>query len=312
MGILRKILAMIGTVLLLSFLTFLAFQVIPGDAAQVQLGTNATPEALEALRAEMGLDDPVPIRYARWLANAVQGDFGTSSRYRTPVSELLSQMLPNTLALAALSLLLVLALSFPLGIVCARFEGGLFDRFFTWVNQTFMAIPSFFLGILISIFLGIVLRLFVPGRAVSWNDDAAECLRYLFFPALAIALPKAAMTVRFLRNALITEKHKDYVRTARSKGMSRTGVLLTQMLGNALIPVVTFLGVIAAEVLAGSIVVEQVFGVNGLGRLLVASIANRDYNVVQAIILYIGAAVVMVNLLVDLLYHRLDPRVRRT
>lgn len=311
MTILKKFLAMVGTVLLLSFLSFLAFQVIPGDAAQVQLGTNATPEALLELREELGLNDPVLVRYARWLKGALQGDFGVSTRYRMPVSELLSQMLPNTLALALLSLLLVLVLAFPLGLLCARFEGSLFDRFFTWVNQTVMAVPSFFLGILISIFLGIVLRLFVPGRAISWSENPAECLRYLFFPALAIALPKAAMSVRFLKSSLITEKNKDYVRTARGKGMSRTRVLLTQMLGNAMISVVTFLGVVAAEVLAGSIVVEQVFGVNGLGRLLVASIANRDYNVVQAIILYLGIAVVLVNLLVDVLYRRLDPRVRR-
>ncbi len=310
MRILKKLLTMLGTVLLLSFLSFLAFQVIPGDAAQVQLGTNATPEALEALREEMGLTDSVPVRFGRWLAAAAQGDFGNSTRYRMPVTELLARMMPNTLWLAVISLVLIMALALPLGLLCARWEGSLFDRAFTWMNQIFMAVPSFFLGMLISFFLGIGLKLFVPGRAVSWENDPIGCLRYLFFPALAIAIPKAAMTVRFLRNSLIGEKRTDYVRTARGKGMSENRILLTQMLPNALIPVVTFLGVIAAEVLAGSIVVEQVFGVSGLGRLLVVSISNRDYNVVQAIILYIGIAVVFVNLLVDLLYRKLDPRVR--
>lgn len=310
MKIVKKLLTMLGTVLLLSFLSFLAFQVIPGDAAQVQLGTNATPEALQALREELGLNDPVLVRFGRWLLAAVQGDLGNSTRYRVPVSELMGQMMPNTLWLAGLSLMLVIIIALPLGLICARWEGSLLDRTFLWVNQTFMAVPSFFLGMLISVFLGIGLKLFVPGRAVSWSQDPVGCLQYLFFPALAVAVPKAAMTIRFLRNSLISEKQKDYVRTARSKGMSENRVLFSQMLPNALIPAVTFLGIIAAEVLAGSIVVEQVFGVSGLGRLLVASISNRDYNVVQAIILYIGLAVVLVNLLVDLLYERLDPRVR--
>lgn len=311
MRILKKLLALLGTLLLLSFFVFLAFQIIPGDTAQAQLGTNATPEAVEALREEMGLNDPVLVRFGRFVSGAVQGDFGDSSRYRMPVNSLVGSMLPNTVVLAVMSLVLIIVLSFPLGILCARWEGSVVDRAFTNLNQVFMAVPAFFLGILLSLFLGIVLNLFVPGRFISFSENPLRCIRYLFFPALAIAIPKMAMTVRFLRNALVVEKGKDYVRTARSLGLSQSETMVHYMVRNAMISVTTFLGVIAAEVFAGSIIIEQVFGVNGIGRLLVASISNRDYNVVQAIVLYIGIAVVIVNLCVDLLYGKLDPRVRR-
>ncbi len=291
----RKGIMLVIAVLVLSFVTFLAFQVLAGDAATMKLGTNATPEAIEALREEMGLNDAVIVRYGRWLKGVLHGDFGESSRYRMPVSELLGQMLPNTLLLAVLSILLILLIAFPLGLLYARFPGSLLDHAGTVINQTFMAVPAFFLGLLISVVLGLGLRWFEPGDFVSYNQDFRACVAYLIFPALAIAIPKAAMTVRFLRSALLTERRKDYIRTARSKGLSENAVLLRHMLPNAIPGVRTFIGVIVSEIIAGSIVVEQVFGVSGLGRLLVQSISNRDYNVVQAIVLYIGIVVLLIN-----------------
>ena len=291
----RKGVAVLIAVLALSFVTFFAFQVLPGDPAEVRLGMNASPEAVEALREELGLNDPFLVRYGRWLGGVFTGNLGDSLSYKRPVAELLWQVLPNTLLLAGMSILMILLIAFPLGLLYARFPGSAVDRAGAMVNQTLMAVPAFFLGLLISVILGLWLKVFTPGAFVAYDEGLGACLSYLFFPALAIALPKAAMTVRFLRSALLTERSKDYVRTARSKGLTEGKVLMLHMLPNALPGVRTFIGVIVSEIIAGSIVVEQVFGVNGLGRLLVRSISNRDYNVVQAIVLYIGLVVLLVN-----------------
>ena len=300
----RKILSMAAAVVVLSFVTFLAFAVLPGDAAQTKLGVDATPEQVEALREEMGLNDNVFVRYGRWIGGVLHGNLGTSSRFNRPVSELFGQMLPNTLLLAGLAFLISLVLSFPLGMLYARYPGSVGDRFGVFLNQTFMAVPAFFLGIVISVVLGIGLKLFIPGAFVSYDEGLGPCLAYLFFPALAIALPKVAMTVRFLRSALLTEKQKEYVRTARSKGLGEWEIIGKHLLPNALAASVTFIGVIVSEIVAGSIVIEQVFGVNGLGRLLVSSVSNRDYDVVQALVLYIGIVVIVLNGVIESLVQK--------
>ena len=291
----KKIVSMFAAVVALSFITFLAFSVLPGDAAEAKLGTNATPEQIEALREEMGLNDNVLVRYGRWIGGVCTGDLGKSERYGRPVSELFAVTLPNTLILAGMAFVIIIVLSFPFGLLYARYPGSIGDRAGVFVNQAFMAIPAFFMGILISVILGLGLNLFVPGAFVSYDEDLSRCAAYLFFPALAVALPKVSMTIRFLRSALLTEKRKEYVRTARSKGLSEWEILRKHLLPNALAATVTFLGVVVSEIVAGSIVIEQVFGVNGLGRLLVNSVANRDYNVVQAIVLYIGIVVIVLN-----------------
>lgn len=300
----KKILSMLVAVLVLSFVTFLAFEILPGDAATMKAGTNATPEQIEALREEMGLNDAFFVRYGRWLKGTVTGNLGESIRYERPVSELFRQMLPNTLLLAGFAFVLILVMALPLGLLYGRYPGSVGDRVGVFLNQTFMAVPAFFLGILISVLLGIGLKLFTPGAFVSYDEGLGPCLAYLFFPALAIALPKVAMTVRFLRSALLTEKRKEYVRTARSKGLSEWEILVKHLLPNALAATVTFLGVIVSEIVAGSIVIEQVFGVNGLGRLLVSSVANRDYNVVQALVLYIGIIVIVLNGVIEALVQK--------
>lgn len=300
----KKIISMIAAVWVLSFITFLAFSVLPGDAAEVRLGTNATPEQVEELREEMGLNDNIVVRYGRWIGGVLTGDMGQSSRYNVPVSELFAQTLPNTLLLAGLSFLLILVLSFPLGLLYARYPGSIGDRTGVFLNQTLMAVPAFFMGILISVILGLGMHLFIPGAFVSYDEGLGACLAYLFFPALAVALPKTAMTVRFLRSALLSEKRREYVRTARSKGLGEWEILWKHLLPNALAATVTFLGVIVSEIVAGSIVIEQVFGINGLGRLLVGSVANRDYDVVQALVLYIGIVVIVLNGVIEALMQK--------
>ena len=307
----RKIVTLIITLLFISMLSFAAFSVIPGNAAISKLGTDATPERVAALEASMGLDKPMIVRYGNWLRDALHGDFGESYQYEgVRVSELLAQRLPTTIILALLSLVIILVLSIPLGILSAKYSGKWLDTLINQLTQITMAIPAFFLGIILTYIFGIALKWFQVGKFVSLNEDPAGCIKYLIFPALAIALPKLAMVVKFLRNSVLGEMQKDYVRTAYSKGNDKNKVLYRHILKNALIPVITFTAMIIAEIMAGSIIVEQVFSVPGIGRLLVSSISNRDYPVVQAMVIYITAIVIIINFIVDMLYQLADPRVR--
>ena len=307
---LQKTVALIITLLVVAFLTFLAFEVIPGDSAEAMLGMDATAEEVEALREQLGLNQPFLVRYIRFIGDVLQGDFGTSLQYNMSVKALLADRLPITLGLAVIAFGLMLLISLPLGLFAGGKEGSAAAGSITFVSQLVMAIPPFFLGMLLTLLFGIVLKWFTPGKYTPFSENGWEYLKGMFFPALAVALPKIAMTVQFLRSSVARQKKMDYVRTARSKGNSKRRTLTHHVLRNALIPVITFLGMAASDLLAGSIVIEQVFNLSGIGRLLVVSITNRDFPVVQAIILYIAATVILMNYLVDMLYHVLDPRVR--
>ena len=311
----KKIITLIMTLFLVSVAAFLAFQIIPGDVVTSILGTEATPEREEQLREELGLNDPPVERYFKWAGGVLRGDFGRSYQYSKnmnemmPVAELIGDKLPVTLMLALLSLILIVAVSIPLGVWWAKSRSRVLDAVLGVATQAAMAVPSFFLGILVTYLFGIVFRLFSPGGYVSYRDDFAGFLGYLIFPALSIAIPKIAMTARFLRNSMLTEFGSDYVRTAYSKGCSRRRVMYRHVLKNSMMPVITFLGMIIAEIVAGSIVVEQVFGLPGIGRLLISSINSRDLPVVEILILYITFVVIFVYFLVDILYRVIDPRI---
>lgn len=307
--IMKKFLMMIVTLFAVSFLVFFALSIIPGDAATNMLGTQATPEKVEALREEMGLNDPFFVQYFRWLFSCIQGDFGTSYSYHMNVSDLILDKLPITITLTLMSFLFILAFSIPIGIWIAKHSGGILDRIFTIINQVIMSIPPFFSGILITLVFGLILGLFTPGGFVSYKISVAGFLGYLLFPAIAIAIPKIAMTVKLLKESIMEEYHKEYVRTAYSRGNSTTQVLYQHILRNAIIPVITFLGMTLADIVAGSIVVEQVFNIPGLGRILLSSISNRDYPVVQAIILMLAVIILVINFIVDIIYHKVDPRI---
>ncbi len=296
--------------MLVSIITFLAFQIIPGDSVLVSLGTSATEEAIEQRREELGLNENVFVRYFKWLANAVKGDFGISSQYHIKVSSLLNDRLPITMWLTVLSIIIIIVVSIPIGVLVSKHVNGWVDRLIYLANQITMAIPPFFLGIIITLVFGFVFRLFTPGRFYYPDEDFFEFIKFMIFPALAIALPKIAMVVKFLRSSILRELSKDYVRTAKSKGLSRKNILYKHVLKNALIPVITFIAMVMADVLANSIIIEQVFGIPGLGRLLVMSISNRDYAIVQAVVLYIVSIIVLLNFIVDILYQYLDPRIR--
>lgn len=306
----KKLLSMLAALLLVSFLVFFCFTVIPGDPAIAQLGTEATPEAVEMLREQMGLNRPFFVRYADWLMSFVRGDLGMSYNYNMSVGKLLADKIPITVTMTLLSMLLIVGISMPLGLYTARHEGGRADKIIYILNQVIMAVPAFFAGILITMLFGMVLKLFTPGGYVSYSKDFAGFLAYMFFPSLAIALPKIAMTVKLLRSSLTEEKKLDYVRTAYSRGNNTKGVLYKHIMKNALLPIITFLGMTFTDMIAGSIVVEQVFGIPGIGRILLTSISRRDYPAVMAIVVCLAAVVIVVNGIVDLLYQWLDPRIR--
>ena len=304
----KKIAAMLLTMVIVSLLAFTAFSLISGDAAEIMLGTQATPERLAALRAELGLDRPLPARYVSWLLGFFTGDLGVSTSYKQPVWELLAPKIRLTLWLSLVSFALITVVSIPLGLWSAgrrRFEGGR-----TALNQLGMAVPPFFTGILLSWVFGVGLKWFVPGQFPDARQDFAGAAVYLLFAAVALSIPRIAMTVRMLRSTVQEELGKDYVRTAISRGNDRGQVLRRHVLKNALPPVVTFLAQTMAEIVAGSIVVEQVFVIPGLGRMLVTSIGGRDYPVVQAIVVILALWVVLAGTAADLINQRLDPRLR--
>lgn len=307
----KKIGTLFLTLLIISFLSFLAFSLIPGDAALSSLGVDGDKEAVEALREELGLNRPIPVQYADWLFSALQGDFGESTQYHLPVKELVAQRLPVTITLAIYAMFFVILVSFPSGLLSARKPEGILDTILMVVSQLGMAIPQFFLGILLTFVFGIVLSLFPVGGYVSYKEDLVGFLSFLILPAIAVAVPKASMMTRYIRNTVVAQMKLDYVRTARGKGNSEKRILVHHVLKNAMLPVVTMLAMMIADVMAGSIVVEQVFNIPGLGRLLITSIANRDYPVVQAIVLYMACVVVIMNTLADMLYQKLDPRIQR-
>ena len=311
----KKLITLIMTLFLVSVAAFLAFQIIPGDVVTSILGTEATPEREEQLRQELGLDKPPVVRYFAWAADVLRGDLGVSYRYSKnmnemmPVTELIGDKLPVTLWLAAVSMLLIIGVSIPLGVLWARSSNHFLDGLLGVITQASMAVPSFFLGILVTFVFGILLKLFAPGGYISYQENFSGFLGYLFFPSISIALPKIAMTARFLRNSMLTELRADYVRTAYSKGATKRRVMYKHVLRNAMMPVVTFLGMIIAEIVAGSIVIEQVFSLPGIGRLLISSISTRDFPVVEILILYITFVVIFVYFLVDILYRVIDPRI---
>ncbi|MEG0876024.1 MAG: ABC transporter permease [Oscillospiraceae bacterium] len=308
--VLKRLGLFILTLLIISFVVFFAFQIIPGDPTARMLGTQATPEKIAALREELGLNAPAILRYFRWLGDFITGDFGMSFSFNMPVSQLLSGKLFITSALTLLSFIMVVVVSIPLGILLARFANSIPDRIFMVINQIIMSIPPFFVGIVFTYVFGLVLKMFTPGDFIQHSENAAGFWGYLFFPAIAIALPKCAMVVKLLRSSMVREMSEDYVRTAYSRGNSRWRVLRTHVMRNAIIPVITFLAFTLVDIIAGSIIIEQVFAIPGVGRLLLSSILGRDLPVVQTIIMIIATVVISVNYLADISYKYIDPRIR--
>ena len=309
--IVKRLFAAVITLFLISVVTFAAFRLIPGDAALLSLGTEATQEQIDALRAEMGLDKNAGLQYLNWLVNYLMGRLGNSSRFRgAPISGIILQRLPVTLSLSALSFLLILFIAVPVSLLSVKKENSIIDRIVTALTALGISTPGFFLGVLFIWVFGVLLKLFIPGRYVSYSENIFAFLGCLVFPALAIAIPNAALVVKFLRTSIFHEFRCDYARTARSKGGSRSRVLRRHVLKNACLPSITLLGMIAGEILSGSIVIEHVFGIPGIGRLLLASINARDYSTIGALMIYITFTVVLANTIADIVIQIIDPRIR--
>lgn len=306
---LKKLGTLIITLLIISFLAFIAFQLI-GDPISSMLGTNATPEAIAALREELGFNRPILVRYFEWLINFIKGDFGLSYSYHLPVFNMVMPKLGTTVFLTLIAFFLTVIVSIPLGAIAARKEGGIFDKAILIIDQVVMSIPPFFIGIILTCIFGLVLRVFTPGLFVSFKEDPARFVSYMIFPALSIAIPRIAMTIKMFRSSILSEMRKDYIRTAIARGASTNRALKEHAMKNAIIPVISFLAVSLSEMLASCIVVEQIFSIPGIGRLLVSSIGTRDFTVVLAIVMILASWVVIVNFIADIIYQLIDPRIR--
>lgn len=308
--ILKRIFTLIITLILVSVFTFAAFNVIPGDPALVMLGTEASPEKIEVLKEELGLNQGLTQRYVSWVVKFTKGDLGESIRFSEPVKDLVAERIPVTLSLAVLSLFIIVLISIPVGIYAAKKEGTIIDNIINLVCQINIAIPSFFLGIIIILVFGIILKVFSPGAYVDYKDDFLGFLEYLIMPAITIALPNVAIVVKFLRSSVIKENSKDYVRTAYSKGNKERNVLYGHVLKNSLITIITLMGMIIAGILGGSVIIEQIFSLPGIGNILIMSISTRDFPLAQTLVIYLAFIVVVINFFVDVLYQIIDPRIR--
>ncbi|WP_342544966.1 ABC transporter permease [Lysinibacillus sp. FSL W7-1291] len=310
MYILRRIILLIITILLVSIITFGVFQILPGDPVRTMLGTEADPTQIENLRSELGLDRPLYEQYVDWMKGLLTGQLGNSIRFSMPVKELLFDRLPVTMSLAGLTLIMVLIISLPLGMFAARRQNKLSDVSLSTMTQIGMAVPSFWLGMMLILYIGLQFSFFKISGYIPWTQSIAGALSTLILPALTIAIPQIAVNFRYVRTAILEQVQLDYVRTIRSKGMSEQNVMYKHVLKNSMIPILTVFGLIMAEVIAGTIIVEQVFSLPGIGQLLITAISNRDFPLVQGIVMYITVAVVMINFIVDVLYSVLDPRIR--
>lgn len=303
-----RLIALILTTLAASVVVFLLMQVLPGDPALIMLGINAQPDTLAALQAQLGLDAPLAVRYFHWITGFFTGDFGTSYTYSVPVSELIAPRVLVTLPLALLAMVLSLIIAIPLGVFAAAKRGKAVDVVGMSVAQIGVAVPNFWLGLLLILFFALNLGWFPASGFAGWEGGFWNGIRSLVLPAVALALPLGAILARVTRSAVLENLGEDFVRTARAKGLSRQAALWKHATPNALIPVVTILGLQFSFLLAGTIIIENVFNLPGLGRLIFQSIAQRDLIVVQSLVTLLAASVITVNFLVDLAYGFLDPR----
>lgn len=308
--LLKRLLIGAATMVVASLVVFSVLEILPGDPAQLMLGMNATPDALEALREQMGLNQPLLFRYLDWVGGLLTLDLGRSYTYSVPVLDLVAERLVVSLPLAIIALFLSTVIAIPVGIFAAARRGRAGDAVSMGAAQLGVAIPNFWFALLLIYVFAVWLRLVPAGGFPGWGAGAWPALKALILPAVALALPQAAILARVTRSALIEVLGEDYIRTARAKGMPRRRVLWRHALRNALIPVLTILGLQFAFLLAGTIIIENVFYLPGLGRLVFQAITQRDLIVVESVVMLLVGAVIVVNFLVDLSYALVDPRLR--
>ncbi len=307
---LKRLLSLCISLAVASLVIFFVIEVAPGDPATFMLGINAQPDTLAALRAELGLDVPKWQRYLSWIGGLLTGDFGTSYTYRTPVAQMIADRLWVSLPLAIYALTLSTVIAFPTGIYAASRRGKAGDTAVMGATQLGVAIPNFWFAMMLVLLFAINLRWFSAGGFVGWDNGLGAGLWSLTLPAISLALPQAAILSRVMRSALLDVLGEDFMRTARAKGLTRGQALWRHGLRNAMIPVLTIIGLQFSFLLAGAIIIEQVFYLPGLGRLVFQSISARDLIVVESVVMLLVFAVIMVNFAVDLAYALVDPRLR--
>lgn len=306
----RRLTSLILSLAAASVVIFLVVEVAPGDPASYMLGLNAQPETVAALRTELGLDQPKLHRYLSWVGGMMTGDFGISYTYRTPVAQMVTERLWISLPLALFALTLAILLAFPAGLIAAATRGRAPDFGVMAFSQIGVAVPNFWFAMLLVLFFAITWRIFPSGGFPGW-EDPVQAIRALTLPAIALALPQAAILARVLRSSLIDTLGEDYIRTARAKGLTRRQTMWRHGVRNALIPVLTIIGLQFSFLIAGGIIIEQVFYLPGLGRLIFQSISQRDLIVVESAVMLLVFAVILVNFITDLAYALADPRLRR-
>ncbi len=309
--LLKRLFSLIVTLFVASLVVFVVLEVVPGDPASYMLGINASADTVAALKSELGLDQSRFARYIQWVGGMFQGDFGTSYTYRTPVAEMVRERLNVSLPLTLFALTLAIVLAFPAGLLAASRRGGAADSVVMAITQLGVAIPNFWFAMWLVLLFAIKWQWFSAGGFPGWGEGFFVGMKALVLPAVALALPQASILTRVLRSSLLDVLNEDYVRTARAKGLTRRQALWRHALRNAMIPVLTIIGLQFSFLLAGAIIIENVFFLPGLGRLIFQSIAQRDLIVVESVIMLLVFAVVVVTFLVDIAYAWVDPRMRR-
>lgn len=308
--LLKRLAVALPTLLLVSMLVFLLQKLLPGDPALALAGEERSPEVIEYLRERYRLNDPVPVQYAAWLGNLLQGDFGNSIRTRLPIGTMLAEKLPVTIELATLAMLVALLIGLPLGILAALRPGSWLDYGASVFSLAGLSVPNFWLGIMLILLFSVQLGWFPAGGYVPFTQDPLGNLRAMVMPALVLGTGTAAIIMRHTRSAMVAALNQDFVRTARAKGVERRRIVLRHALPNALIPVVTLGTLQFGELLAGAVLTEQVFSIPGFGKMIVDGVFSRDYAVVQAVVLCTAAIFLLMSLLADLAYGLLNPRLR--
>ena len=307
---LKRLGALCVSLIVASLVIFACIEIVPGDPASFMLGLNAQPDTIAALREELGLNHSLPRRYLNWVSGLVTGDMGTSYTYRAPVSGIIADRLEISLPLALYALSLTVVIAFPVGLLAAARRGSATDVTVMGATQLGIAIPNFWFAMLMVLVFAVNLRWFSAGGFPGWDAGFPAAMKALTLPAVALALPQASILSRVMRASLLDTLCEDYVRTARAKGLTHRQVMWRHALRNALIPVLTIIGLQFSFLLAGAIIIENVFFLPGLGRLVFQAITQRDLIVVESVVMLLVFAVIVVNFLVDLAYAWVDPRLR--
>lgn len=309
--LIRRLAALIVTLLATAAVAFFLLEVIPGDPALDMLGTEVREDTLAALRKQLGLDKPLWLRFFEWVGGFLTGDLGMSYRYRVPVADLIADPLLITLPLGLFAIVITIAIALPLGALAARYRGKPLDVVVTLFSQIGLAVPNFWFAVLLILVFSVTLGWFSSGGFPGWSAGFFVALKALLLPALALALPQAAIIARVTRSAVLEVLDADFARTARAKGLTRNATLWKHVLRNAMIPVVTVMGTQFTFLLAGSIIVENVFYLPGLGRLIFQAITQRDLIVIKNVVVLLAGLIIVMNFLVDLSYAALNPRLRQ-